>query len=180
MVVILQLAGFTVVPFISPYMVANIGFAEAELSYIYLFGGLATVVTSQMAGRLADKYGKKKVYIIAALFSIIPILVITNLPRMEHYLVFIVTTVFFIVFGGRFVPAMSLITSSVEPKQRGSFMSINSSVQQLASGLAAFASGLIVQKAANGQLENFGLVGIFASVATVISIFVILKLKPVS
>ena len=180
MVVVLQLAGFTVVPFISPYMVANIGFAETELSYIYLFGGLATVVTSQLAGRLADKYGKKRVYIIAALFSIIPILVITNLPRMEHYLVFIVTTVFFVVFGGRFVPAMSLITSSVEPKQRGSFMSINSSVQQAASGLAAFVSGLIVQKAADGRLLHFGTVGILASVATLISIFVILKLKPVS
>ncbi|MBK0403960.1 MFS transporter [Adhaeribacter sp. BT258] len=180
LVVILQLAGFTVVPFVSPYMVANIGFEETELSYIYLFGGLATVVTSQMAGRLADKYGKKRVYIISALFSIIPILAITHLPRMEHYLVFIVTTLFFIVFGARFVPAMSLITSSVEPKQRGSFMSINSSVQQAASGIAAFVSGLIVQKASNGQLLHFGTVGILASVATVISIFVILKLKPVS
>jgi predicted MFS family arabinose efflux permease len=180
MVFILQMAGFTVVPFISPYMVANIGFAESELTFIYLFGGLATVVTSQLAGRLADKYGKKKVYIIAALVSIIPILLITNLPPIPHYQVFIITTFFFIVFGARFVPAMSLITSSVEPKQRGSFMSINSSVQQLASGLAAFTSGLIVQKAANGQLLHFNMVGILASVATVISIFVIMKLKTVS
>ena len=98
----------------------------------------------------------------------------------EHYLVFIITTLFFIVFGARFVPAMSLITSSVEPKQRGSFMSINSSVQQAASGIAAFVSGLIVQKASNGELLHFGTVGILASVATVISIFVILKLKQVS
>lgn len=180
MVFILQMAGFTVVPFISPYMVANIGFAESELTFIYLFGGLATVVTSQLAGRLADKHGKKKVFIIAAIISIIPILLITNLPPIPHYQVFIITTFFFIVFGARFVPAMSLITSSVEPRQRGSFMSINSSVQQLASGLAAFTSGLIVQKAANGQLMHFNLVGILAAVATVISIFVILKLKQVS
>ncbi|WP_162425608.1 MFS transporter [Pontibacter pudoricolor] len=179
LMVTLTMSGFLVVPFISPYMVANVGFSETELSYIYLFGGIATVFTSQWAGRLADKHGKHKVFIISAVLSIVPILLITNLPPVQHYVALIVSTVFFIFFGARFVPAMSLITSSVEPKLRGSFMSINSSVQQLSAGIAAFISGLIVQEAADGKLQHFGWDGVLACLITLIAIWVVRHIKTV-
>ncbi|MFC6999101.1 MFS transporter [Rufibacter roseus] len=181
LMVALSLAGFTVVPFLSPYMVANVGFEEVELSYIYLFGGLATVVTSQWAGRLADKFGKLRVFTIAAIFSTIPILLVTHLPQVPHWQAFIVTTAFFIVFGARFVPAMSMITSSVEPRMRGSFMSINSSVQQMASGLAAFLAGLLITNApGHEELEGFGTVGYIACGFTILSMFLASRLKKVS
>lgn len=180
LMVVLTLAGFTIVPFISPYLVANAGFSEDDLPFMYLFGGLATVVTSQIAGRLSDKHGKQRIFIYTALFSIIPILLITNLKPAPHYLIFIVTTTFFIGFGARFVPAMSLITSSVKPKQRGSFMSFNSSVQQLAAGLSAFLSGLIIEKNASGSLLHFDLIGYLAVGATLLCIFIIRRLKVVS
>lgn len=180
LMVILTLAGFTIVPFISPYLVANVGFSESDLPFMYLFGGLATVVTSQLAGRLSDRYGKQRVFVYTALFSLIPILLITHLEPAPHYLIFIVTTTFFIGFGARFVPAMSLITSSVSPKQRGSFMSFNSSVQQLAAGLSAFLSGLIIEKTPAGPLLHFNLIGYLALAATLACIFIIRRLKVVS
>ncbi|NDK56700.1 MFS transporter [Pontibacter sp. BT213] len=179
LMVTLTMSGFLVVPFISPYMVANVGFSEQELSFIYLFGGIATVFTSQWAGRLADKHGKQKVFAISAVLSLVPILLITNLPPVPHYLALVVTTIFFIFFGARFVPAMALITSSVEPKLRGSFMSINSSVQQLSAGVAAFVSGLIVQEAADGRLQHFNWDGILACVITLIAVWVVRYLKAV-
>ncbi|MBB6612486.1 MFS transporter [Pontibacter sp. Tf4] len=179
LMITLTMAGFLVVPFISPYMVANVGFTETELSYIYLFGGIATVFTSQWAGRLADKHGKQRVFIISAVLSMVPILLLTNLPPVPHYIALIVTTIFFILFGARFVPAMALITSSVEPKLRGSFMSINSSVQQLSAGVAAFLSGLIVQETASGKLLNFNWDGILACVITLLAVWVVRYLKAV-
>jgi predicted MFS family arabinose efflux permease len=75
---------------------------------------------------------------------------------------------------------MSLITSSVSPKQRGSFMSFNSSVQQLAAGLSAFLSGLIIEKTAAGPLLHFDLIGYLALAATLACIFIIRRLKVVS
>ena len=178
--VTLTMAGFFVVPFISPYMVANVGFEEAELSYIYLFGGLATVFTSQWAGRLADRHGKKRIFAGSAVLSLLPILAITNLPPVPHYVALIVTTFFFILFGARFVPAMALITSTVEPKLRGSFMSINSSVQQLSAGLASFGAGLIVQESASGRLLHFSWVGLVACAITLAAVWVVPHLKQVS
>ncbi|GEO02709.1 MFS transporter [Adhaeribacter aerolatus] len=180
LMVMLTLAGFTVVPFISPYLVSNVGFAEGDLAYMYMFGGLASVITSQIAGRLADKFGKQRVFIYMAIFSIIPILLLTNLQPAPHFLVLLVTTTFFIGFGARFVPAVTLITSSVAPKLRGSFMSFNSSIQQLASGASAFLSGLIIQKTTAGPLLHFNTIGIIASVATLLCIFIIRQLKVVS
>lgn len=179
LMITLTMSGFLVVPFISPYMVANVGFTETELSYIYLFGGIATVFTSQWAGRLADKHGKQKIFIFSAIFSMVPILLLTNLPPVQHYVALIVTTIFFILFGARFVPAMALITSSVEPKLRGSFMSINSSVQQLSAGVAAFVSGLIVQETTSGKLEHFNLDGVLACVVTLVAVWVVRYLKAV-
>ena len=180
LMVALTLAGFTIVPFISPYLVANVGFAETDLPFMYLFGGLATVVTSQVAGRLSDRYGKQRIFVLTALFSVIPILLITRLQPAPHYLIFSITTIFFIGFGARFVPAMSLITSSVSPKQRGSFMSFNSSVQQLAAGLSAFLSGLIIEKTAAGTLAHFDLIGYLATGATLLCLYLVRRLKVVS
>lgn len=177
--VTLTMAGFLVVPFISPYMVANVGFTERDLSYIYLFGGLATVFTSQWAGRLADRHGKQLVFRIAAIGSIVPILLITNMPQVGMVLALSVSTLFFILFGARFVPAMAIVTSSVSPELRGSFMSINSSVQQLGAGIAAFVSGLVVQEAADGTLAHFNWVGVMACAVTLITVWVVRHIKTV-
>lgn len=180
LMVMLSFAGYTIIPFISPYMVANIGFSEVELSYIYFFGGLASLVTSPLTGKLSDMFGKRTVFIIGSTLSLIPIILITNLQPSPHYIVLLITTFFFISFGARFVPALALITSSVEPQQRGSFMSINSAIQQLSSGAAAFLAGFIVQKGVMGQLEHFDTAGYVAAASTVISMLVVLRLRKVS
>jgi predicted MFS family arabinose efflux permease len=180
LMVMLSFAGYTIIPFISPYMVSNVGFSEVELSYIYFFGGLASLVTSPLTGKLADMFGKRTVFIIGSTLSLIPIILLTQLQPSPHYIVLLITTFFFISFGARFVPALALITSSVEPHQRGSFMSINSAIQQLSSGAAAFMAGFIVQKGLTGQLEHFDTAGYVAAVSTILSMFVVLRLRKVS
>lgn len=176
----LTLAGFMVVPFVSDYMVNNVGLDKKMLGYIYLFGGLATAVTGPWVGRLADKYGKQRVYVICATLSMFPLFLITTLPPIAVWFLFPFTTVFFILFGSRFVPAVTLVTSAVSPRERGSFMSINTSTQQFASAMAAMLSGLIVSNTPEGKIEYFWVVGLCAVAFTVVSIVVSYRVKEVS
>mgnify|MGYP003937932667 CR=1 FL=1 len=176
---VLMIAGLTVIPFISDYMVKNVGFEKDQIAYIYLFGGLATVYTSPAIGKLADLHGKRKMFTIMGLVSIVPILLITNLPEVPKYIAFLVTTSFFIAFGGRFVPAMAMVTSSVEKKQRGGFMSFNSAVQQLASAFSSVLGGLIISTTADDKVEGFWKLGLIASIATIVSVVIAMKVKQV-
>ena len=169
---------FIVFTFLSPYMVANVGFAENQLSLIYLVSGFFTFFSSPLIGKYTDKLGKKPVYIFFAVLILPMILLITNLPRLPVPLVLVITSVFFIVIGGRVIPATATVTATVEPQQRGSFMAFNASVQQLGSGVAAFLAGTIVVKNdASGLYEHFEYVGYVAIAINILSIFVITRIK---
>jgi len=168
---LLMMSQFTIIPFIAAFMEKNVGFSQLEVTYIYLFGGLCTVFTSPLIGRLADNIGKQKVYGIFAALAVIPLYLITNMPVWPMWAVLVVTSFFFIVISGRVVPAMAMITSTAIPQNRGSFMSFNSSVQQLTAGVAAFISGAIVTENLSGQLVNYNVVGYLAITACIISIW---------
>jgi len=170
-IVALMLSVFAVVPFIAPYNVANVGIAEADLPYIYFAGGLTTLFTAQVIGYLADKYGKKRVFTVLALLSLFPILVTTHLPRVPLAWVVAATVMFFVFVPGRFGPAMALVTGSVSPRLRGSFMSFNASVQQLGSGVAAFVAGLIIGRAADGTLTGYDWVGWLSAGFTLLAVW---------
>lgn len=156
---VLMCSVFAVVPFIAAYNVANVGVTEADLAIIYFAGGATSLVTAQVIGRLADRFGKRRLFTILALISIVPILVITHLPPLPLAWVVALSVVFFVFVPGRFGPAMALVTGSVLPHLRGSFMSFNASIQQLASGVASLAAGLVIGRAPDGALTHYGTVG---------------------
>lgn len=163
----LVFAGFLVVPFLSPYLVGNAGLAEGHLSYVYLAGGLATLVSGPLAGRLSDRFGHARAFTAAALVSVLPVLLVTHLPRASLWMVLGTTTVFMVLMNARMVSAMALITGSVAPEMRGGFMSLNSAIQQMAAGVAASVSGMMVAGGgAGGAIRGFGGVGVLAAVCT--------------
>jgi predicted MFS family arabinose efflux permease len=169
-IVALMLSVFTVVPFIAPYNVANVGIAEADLPYLYFAGGLTTLFTAQLIGYLADKYGKKRVFGIVAVISLVPILVTTHLPRIPLAWVTASMVMFFVFVPGRFGPAIALVTGSVSPRLRGSFMSFNASIQQLGSGVATFVAGLIIGRSVDGTLTGYDWVGWISAGCTLLAI----------
>ena len=163
---LIMFSGFTVIPYITIYVTANVGIRQEDIPLIYLFGGCATFFTSRLVGRLADVRGKIRVYRVMALCSMVPLFVQTHLMPVPLWLMIFWATVFFIFVPGRMVPAMAIVTSAVQPRLRGTFLSINGAVQQLASGAASYIGGAMIAADASGHIVGYGTVGYLAIAAT--------------
>ena len=172
-------APFLVIPYISSYLYANAGVSNEHLPWVFFAGGLATFFTTRYFGRLGDRLGLARVYSIAALASLAPLLLITHLGHWGLWAAIPVTMLFMVLVSGRVAPGMALMTSVVEPRLRGGFMSLNSAVQQIATGAASILAGaLIVQEAGGGKFHGYGLVGYLACGAMLVSIWLANGLKP--
>ena len=180
LVAALMFGGFTVIPFLSAYMVTNTGFAEVHLPYMYLCGGFATAFSARYIGRMADRHGKQEIFTIVALLSLIPLLLITNLPPVPEYLAIAASILFMVLVSGRFVPAMALITSSAESRLRGGFMSLMSAIQNMCSGLAATLAGAIIIRNDDGTLSHYWIVGLIACACTLAAIVLARRMHVVS
>lgn len=179
-VIVLVLAGFTVIPYIGPYQVANIGISEQDLAWIYMVGGGTTLFTSRWLGRLADRHGKRRVFTWTALLSLIPIMITTHFPRASLLWVLPFSTLFFVLVSGRFVPAQAMMNGSATARLRGSFLSVNSSLQALAMGMATMIGSAFLSRAPNGELVGYGNVGLFACALTLAAIFLSRRLHAIS
>ena len=159
---VLTCAGFTIFPTLATYMVYNVGMTEKQLPFIYLTGGLCTLFSMNLIGRWADRAGKLRVFILMSLAASIPIVALTNLPRVPVVVAVAVSTLLMICMSGRFVPAMAMMTATVESRHRGGFMSVNSSVQQFSSGLAAWISGGIIGQGLNKEITHYPIAGLIS------------------
>lgn len=160
--VFLMMGQFTVIPFISPYLVSNTGMAESQLPLVYMIGGGLTVVGNPLIGMLADRFTKQLVFRYCSLLAIIPILAITHLGVVSIAISLLVTSLFFIFIAGRMSPAMALISDVPEDKHRGRFLSCVTAVQQGSAGLASWIAGSIIQVQADGRLLHYSSVGYIA------------------
>ncbi len=172
----IMLGHFLIIPFLNPFMEFNKGFSKLQTPMVYMVGGALTLVTSPLMGRIADKIGKHRLFIIMALVAIIPIAVITNLPDIPFYLVLCVTGFWFVVSSGRMIPAQAMVSNVVSAERRGSFMSINSSVQQIFVGIASILAGLIVVKTPSNAILHYEVTGYIGIAVTLLSVLFVTKL----
>ena len=82
-----------------------------------------------------------------------PLAVLPNLGPSSLLTTLSGTTVFFIFVSGRMVPLSATLVSITQPEFRGRFMSINSALQQVAMGTAAWVGGAIIQSNYDGNTK---------------------------
>ncbi len=173
---VLVLAHFMIIPFISPYMIKNVGLTQMEISYQFLLGGIATVFSAPIIGKLTDRIGVMKVFTVVMFLSFIPTLFITTMKYMPLWYALTFTTMFFVFASGRMISPNTIITAAAPTANRGSFMSIKSALQQLAIALAALISGQIVFLE-DGRYQHYLYVGLLSIALGVLSIFFVRRIK---
>ncbi len=140
----LMMAHFLIIPFLNPFLEFNKGFQKKEVLLLYVVGGTLTFFTSPLLGKLADRIGKFRLFSIMAILSVAPILFIANLPDFPLWVMLSVAGFWFVVSGGRSIPAQAMISQVVPPARRGGFMSFNAALQQLFTGAASLIAGFLV------------------------------------
>lgn len=165
---------FLIIPFVNPYLEFNKGFSKDLVPMIYLVGGIASFASALILGRLSDKLGKLSVFSVTIFLSFFAVALITNLPTLPFSVVLGLFAVWFILGTGRAVTGQAMISNVVKPENRGSFMSFNSSMQQLGSGIAALAAGYIVTSDKAGRIGHYDWVG-YLSIAVLFLAFILAR-----
>lgn len=156
----LSLGGFMLMPFTTAFIVNNVNISQQQLPVIFLFTGLASMVIMPVIGKASDKIDKFKLFTIGTAIATVMVLIYTNLTPVPLWLVIIINMVLFMGIMSRMVPATALNSAVPEMYDRGAYMSINSSLQQMAGGLAAiFAGFVVVQPTKTSPIQNFDILG---------------------
>ncbi|WP_412480118.1 MFS transporter [Azonexus sp. IMCC34839] len=169
-------SGFTVIPYITVYAVNNVGIAQQDIPLVYLVGGFATFISARLIGRWADKHGKVEVYRLVAGLAMVPLLVLTHVGAVPLWVWVMCTTSFFVLISGRMIPAMAIIASAAQPKLRGTFLSLNGTVQSLAMGLATTLAGYLTSLDAGGRIVGYPQVGYVAVAANLVAIWFVARI----
>ena len=168
----MMFTGFVVIPFITIYIQGNLQIPAEQVPWIYFVGGLMTLISSPIIGKIADRIGKPKTYLTLALLTTIPLVTLTHLPVVPLWVVLVVTTVFFIVASGRMIPAMAVITQIPANHERGAFMSLNNSVQSASMALGSVIGGWLAN-GNGGTLASFELNGWVGALCSLLSIWLL-------
>ncbi|HEX3146661.1 MAG TPA: MFS transporter [Gemmataceae bacterium] len=166
----LVMGSFIAIPFLADSMVANAGQVKEDMPIVYAIAGGFTFFTTNISGRLADRYGKLRVFRIMGFLAVVMILVVTNLPPISLWLAVMIATAFMVTTSARMVPAQALITGSAIPAMRGGFLSLNSAMQSAAMGLSSFIGGALIGQTADGRLPGYPLVGLVAASMAIVSL----------
>ena len=170
-------AGFAVIPYIALYLQGNAGFKPEQIPYVYLTGGICTLISARLIGHWSDRAGKAYAFRRLALLMPVPLLAMTLSAGLPMVSVLLVSSVLFVVMSGRMIPGMALIGAAADPRRRGSFMTLNSAVQSLAMGLAALVGGQILGRDGNGHLTHYWMAALLGGGASLLSFVLASKLR---
>lgn len=174
----LSVGGFMLQPFGSAFLVNNIHISQLQLPLVFFFTGLSVLIIMPLVGRLSDKVNKFKLFAVGSLISVIMILIYTNLDPIPLWEVVAINMVLFMGIMSRMIPATTLNTAIPEMKDRGAYMSITSSLQQIAGGIAAVCAGFIVhQETKTSPLENYDVLGYVIAVITSCSVLLMWRVN---
>jgi predicted MFS family arabinose efflux permease len=167
---LLSVGGFMLMPFISVFTVNNIGLPLSHLPLVYMITGAFSIVAGPLIGRASDAYGKLKVFTFGCILTITMVLIYTHLHTTPLWILCVVMVLMQIGIFSRIISSSALLSALPRAADRGAYMSISSSLQQVAGGVASVIAGLIVAEAPSGALLHFDVLGYLLVCSTLVSL----------
>jgi predicted MFS family arabinose efflux permease len=167
---LLSVGGFMLMPFMSVFMVHNIGLSVEKLPLVYMITGAFSILAGPLIGRATDVYGSLKVFGFGCAVTIVMVVIYTHLHSNPLWVIVMVIVLLQIGIFSRMIPSSALMSALPKPADRGSYMSISSSLQQMSGGLAAVVAGLIVVETPAGNLLHFDTLGYVLVCTTLVSL----------
>jgi predicted MFS family arabinose efflux permease len=175
--VLLATGGFMLMPFGSAFSINNLGITMKQLPLLYMVTGIFSMAIGPLAGKLSDKIGKFKMFVIGSIVSMVMVVIYCNLSITPLWMVIVINVILFAGIMARIIPSSALLSAIPHPQDRGAFMGINSSIQQISGGVAAAVAGLIVVQTESSKLEHYPLLGYVVVGAMIITVGMMYRLN---
>ena len=156
-------------PFGSAFSIHNLGISFDDLPMLYLITGICSMITGPFIGKVSDSIGKYPIFVAGSILSMLIVIIYTNLGVTPLWLVVLMNVIMFVGISSRIISSSALMTAVPEPMDRGAFMSINASVQQISGGIASVIAGMIVVATDTGKLLHYDTLGYVVIVAMIIT-----------
>lgn len=174
----LPIGGYMLMPFGSAYLINNLGRTQDDLPLLFMVTGISSIVIMPLVGRLSDRMDKFKLFTGGSILAVIMILIYTHLQPVPLWLIIIINMILFMGIMSRMIPAMALNTSIPEMRDRGAYMSISASLQQMAGGIAAISAGLIVnQPTPHSPLQHYPTLGYVVATVSAFCVFLVYRVS---
>jgi len=168
---LLATGGFMLMPFGSAFSTNNLGLKMSQLPLLYGITGAFSIFFGPIIGKLSDKIGKYRMFLIGTIISIAMVAIYTQLGITPLWLCIMLNVILFVGISSRMISSSALISAIPEPQDRGAFMSVNSSVQQISGGIASAIAGVIVVQSSSGMLERYDILGFVVMGSMIVAAF---------
>ncbi len=146
---ILSVGGFMMMPFGTAFAINNLHITQEQLVPLFMVSGVSSLIIMPLVGKFSDKIDKFKLFAIASVWMMIVVVCYTHLSVTPLWEVMCFNVLMMMGIMSRMVPSSALVTGIPEMRDRGAFMSVNASLQQISGGIAAGVAGLIVVQKSN-------------------------------
>jgi len=170
---LLATGGFMMMPFGADFGVNNLKLTLKQLPTLYMVTGIASMILGPLIGRLSDTWGKYRMFVAGSVLMIFIVILYCNLGPTPIWIVMGLNIVMFAGISARMISSQALVSAVPEQADRGAFMSLNSSTQQISGGIASYIAGMIVVQAPSGELLHYDTLGYVVAVSIVITIVMI-------
>lgn len=174
----LAVGGYLIMPFGSVFAVNNLHVSREQLPMLFMCAGVSSLIIMPLVGRLSDQFDKLRLFSIAIIWMVIMVIVYTNLGPIPFVWVVVLNIIMQMGLLSRTTPSGALLSAVPDLQDRGAFMSMNASLQQIAGGVAAWLAGLIVvQKTLSAPIEHYPVIGYVVACVSIISLLLMIQIN---